>query len=223
MQNALDLLAQDYYLNYPLIRAIRHGAKILRADENGAIVSQDEDFLLLAGPHPSALIRDLDKPDVIELCGSSDAAEVAQFLGLTASIECDQFYYPYATIESDLELETLKPEDAPFVEEHYHRLEGDEIREAIQADRLFGLRDRDQLFAFIGLHEDFSMGILEVLPPYRRQGWAERLERALTAELLYRGELPYGHVIKGNQISFYLQEKLGFKLCSDSVFWMWRE
>ena len=223
MQNALDLLAQDYYLNYPLIRAIRHGAKILRADENGVIFILADDFLLLAGTNPASLIRDLDKPDLVELCGSSDVAEVAQFFDLTALIECDQFYYPYAAIESDLRLETLKPEDSSFVEEHYHRLEGDDIRATIQAGRLFGLRDHGQLFAFIGLHEDFSMGMLEVLPGYRRQGWGERLERALTAELLRRGELPYGQVIKGNQISFHLQQKLGFKLCSDSVFWMWRE
>lgn len=223
MQKALDFLAKDYYLNYPLIRAIRHGAKILRADENGVAVGESRGFLLLAGPNPAALIQDLERPELVELCGNRGAAEVASSFDLTGSIECDQFYYPFTTIESDLNLETLKPEDAAFVEELYHRLDGDQIRSAIQDGRLFGLRDQGQLFAFIGLHEDYSMGMLEVLPAYRRQGWGERLERALTAEVLRRGELPYGHVVKGNQVSFKLQEKLGFRLCSESVFWIWQE
>ncbi len=54
---------------------------------------------------------------------------------------------------------------------------------------MFGLRDKGQLFAFIGLHDDHAMGMLEVMPDYRRQGWGERLERALIAKLLKMGEL----------------------------------
>jgi len=84
------------------------------------------------------------------------------------------------------------------------------------------LRDASGPFAFIGLHDDFSMGMLFVLPEYRRMGWAERLERALTAKVLEMGELPYGHVFIDNENSLRLQEKLGFTRCSDKVFWMWK-
>ncbi len=83
-----------------------------------------------------------------------------------------------------------------------------------------GLRDKGSLFAFIGLHEDLSMGMLFILPGYRRRGWGERLERALTARVLAMGELPYGHVIEGNTVSMRLQQKIGFVPCSDKVFWM---
>ncbi len=125
-------------------------------------------------------------------------------------------------IESDLLLEPITRTDLAFVLEHYHRLDYEEVVQAISEERIFGLREDGKLFAFIGLHEDHTMGMLHIQPEYRRQGWGERLERALTAKVLAMGELPYGHVITGNDVSMRLQEKLGFVRCSDKVYWMWR-
>lgn len=224
MQNALRILNQDYYLNYPLIYALEHGAELIGANQYGvALLIPDPDFLLLAGPNPLELVKKRLKPDLIFMCGSKNAVAVVAHFGLNEILECNQLYYRHQSIDSDLELEPLKPEDAAFVLEHYHRLNPEEIELAISEERMFGLRDEGRLFAFIGLHEDHAMGMLEVLPEYRRQGWGERLERALIARLLKMGELPYGHVVVGNESSMRLQEKLGFVLCSDKVYWMWRE
>ena len=132
-----------------------------------------------------------------------------------------QVYYPYQSIDSDLQLQLISKADLAFILENYDRLEPEEIERAIDEERIFGLRENGKLFAFIGLHEDHSMGMLFILPEFRRQGWGERLERALTAKVLAMGELPYGHVITGNDISMHLQKKLGFVECSDKVFWMW--
>ncbi|MEL7626758.1 MAG: GNAT family N-acetyltransferase [Anaerolineaceae bacterium] len=224
MQNAFGLLNQDYYLNYPIINALQNGAELLGVNQDSvALLFPNPDFLLLAGSNPLELVKDRPRPDLALVCGSKGAAAVAAHFKLHGILECDQLYYPYSTIDSDLELEPLRPEDAGFVLKHYHRLSPEEIKLAISEERMFGLRDKGQLFAFIGLHEDHSMGMLEVLPKYRRQGWGERLERALIAKLLAMGELPYGHVVVGNEISMHLQKKLGFVLCSDKIFWMWKE
>lgn len=222
MQSTLDLLKQDYYLNYPLIYALKHGAEIIGAGEDGvALLIPNPDFLLLAGSNPLKLVKQRAKPDLVQLCGSQNVKVISTHFEFNDVLECHQLYYPHQTIESDLELEPLKPDDAGFVLNHYHRLDHDEIKKAIYEKRLFGLRDNGKLFAFIGLHEENAMGMLEVLPEYRRQGWGERLERALIAKVLAMGELPYGHVITGNESSMRLQKKLGFVECSDMVYWMW--
>ena len=127
----------------------------------------------------------------------------------------------HTSIKSDLELMPISRADLEFFLAHYDRLDPDEALQAIEDARVFGLRDKGKLFAFIGLHEDYAMGMLYVLPEYRRQGWGERLERALTARVLAMGELPYGQVFSGNEVSMRLQEKLGFVRCSDKIFWMW--
>ncbi len=224
IQDALSFLNQDYYLNYPAIYALRHGAELVGANQHGvALLIPDPDFLLLAGPNPLELVKNRPKPYLVQICGSQNAPAVAAHFGFNGVLECHQLYYPHQSIESDLELEPLKQEDAAFVLEHYHRLNPKEIELAIGEERLFGVRDNGQLFAFVGLHDDRSMGMLEVLPEYRRQGWGERIERALIAKLLQMGELPYGQVVVGNEPSMHLQEKLGFVLCSDKVYWMWNE
>lgn len=223
MQNAFDLLNQNYYLNYPLIHALEHGAELIAANELGvAIYMYRPDFMLLAGPDPLELVRHLPKPDLIQLIGSHSLGAVAAYFGLDENFECYQLYYPYQFIDSDLQLEPMTQADRDFVLEHYHRLDAEEVEQAIRAERIFGLRDNGNLFAFIGLHDDTSMGMLHILPEYRRQGWGERLERALIAKILAMGELPYGQVYVGNDASLRLQEKLGFVRCSDKVYWMWR-
>ena len=223
MQNAFDILNKDYYLNYPLIYALKDGAELIGADENGVAVYRSRpDFMLLAGPNPLELVKDAPKPDLIELVGSHSLRAVAAHFGLDESFECYQYYYPHQSIESDLQLEPITQADRDFVLEHYDRLEPEEVEQAIHEERIFGLRDHGKLFAFIGLHEDLAMGMLNILPDYRWQGWGERLERALTAKVLAMGELPYGQVFSGNDISMRLQEKLGFVRCSDKVYWIWR-
>jgi tRNA (guanine37-N1)-methyltransferase len=223
MQNVFDILNRDHYLNYPLIYALEHGAELIAADRHGtAIYRYRPDFMQLAGLNPLELVKDAPRPDLIFLCGSQSARAVAAHFGLEEDYECYQLYYPHQTIESDLPLEPITLKDLDFVLEHYHRLEPEEVEQAIQEERIFGLRDNDKLFAFIGLHEDHAMGMLHILPEYRRQGWGERLERALTAKVLAMGELPYGQVFTGNNASMRLQEKLGFVQCSDKVYWMWK-
>ena len=69
MNNALDLLERDYALNYPLIYALKHGAELIGANENGVAVYRSRpDFMLLAGPNPLDLVRELPQPDLIEIC-----------------------------------------------------------------------------------------------------------------------------------------------------------
>ena len=218
----MELLSRDYYLNYPLIYALTHGARLLAADENSvAVLKPQYNFLLLAGDNPLTLIKNQPKPDLLEICGSRSADAIAAYYGFAESLECHQLYYPHQSVVSDLPLEPLSADDIAFVLENYDRLEPDEAAQAIREERIFGLRDKGSLFAFIGLHEDLSMGMLFILPGYRRRGWGERLERALTARVLAMGELPYGHVIEGNTVSMRLQQKIGFVPCSDKVFWMW--
>ncbi len=222
MEKALELLNQDYYLNYPLIRALKHGARLVHADQDGvAVLKPQYNFYLVTGNNPMAFVDKIVSPELIELCGSRYALQMKAHCNLETVLECHQYYYPQVTIQSDLPLEKLTPSDAEFVFDHYDLADPEEVVEAIGQGRMFGVRDKGKLFAFIGLHEDYSMGMLEVLPAYRRQGWGEKLERALIAHLLSIGELPYGHVIIGNDNSTRLQEKLGFTLCSDTVTWLW--
>ena len=77
------------------------------------------------------------------------------------------------------------------------------------------------LAGFAGIHQEGTMGLLEVLPQFRRRGLAEVLEVGLIAQQLHRGLLPYCHVRLGNTASEALQTKLGLVFDSRrTLYWI---
>lgn len=93
------------------------------------------------------------------------------------------------------------------------------IEERIRSGFLWGIFERDKLAGFIGVHEEGSMGLLEVLPPYRRKGYGIRLEAFLIRQFLEWGRLPYAQVMVGNEVSLTLQKKLGMTLSKGLTHW----
>ena len=73
---------------------------------------------------------------------------------------------------------------------------------------------------FIATHIEGSMGMLEVLPQYRRRGIGEALLLAMTAFCLEQGKYPYGQVFTDNGPSLALQRKVGMTLSEELLFWL---
>lgn len=71
-----------------------------------------------------------------------------------------------------------------------------------------------------GFHDDGSMGMLEILPPFRRRGYAAQLEAFLIAAALKEGRTPYCHVVDGNEASLYLQRKMGLTCTRLPAIWV---
>ena len=77
------------------------------------------------------------------------------------------------------------------------------------------------LAGFAGIHQEGAMGMLEVLPQFRRRGLAEVLEAALIDQQLRRGRFPYCHVRHGNTASEALQQKLGLTFDENrTLYWL---
>ena len=222
MNTAIEYLNQDYYQNYPLIRALENGFAVIQADQSGVLLADDKlAFALLSATDPLKFLQLIAKPELMEVIGKEAGALAQTHFGFENALQCHQYYYPYQTIASDLKMEIARLDELDFIARHYTLADQIELRETIERGYLWVVRDQGQIFGFIGRHGDGSMGMMEVLPEYRRKGWGERLERALTRIVLEEGTLPYGHVIIGNDASARLQEKLGFVRCKDIVTWLW--
>lgn len=222
MNSAMDYLNQDFYLNYPLIKAIEHGFEVIHANDRGVLVTDSGHvFALLSAANPLDFLPRIPKPEFKEVIGQESGIMAQSHFGFENALHCHQYYYPFQSIESDLELETAKLDDLDFITQHYALADEEELRDTIEKGYLWAVRDLDQIFAFIGRQEDGSMGMMEVLPEYRRKGWGERLGRALIKIVLSQGELPYGHVLLGNEASARLQEKLGLVRCKEIFTCLW--
>ena len=122
------------------------------------------------------------------------------------------------------ELRLLGEEWAPYVCEHYSKSDIgglEHIRQAIGAGMLGAFVD-GTLAGFAGFQGEGSIGLLEVLPAYRRRGLGEALLRGAVRLALERGQYAFGQVLIDNAPSLALQKKVGMTVAREPLFWLFR-
>ena len=89
------------------------------------------------------------------------------------------------------------------------------------ADRgLLGAFVEGEPAGFVEFHPEGSIGLLEVLPQYRRRGLGRLLELAAIRLALDRGQYAFGQVEVGNTASLALQKDLGLSASERTLFWL---
>ena len=110
---------------------------------------------------------------------------------------------------------------AEWAEAHYsHSFGGVAYMEEAIDRGMLGAFVAGKPAGFIATHIEGSMGMLEVLPQYRRKGIGEALLLAMTAFCLEQGKYPYGQVFTDNGPSLALQRKVGMTLSEELLFWL---
>ncbi|MCB5478219.1 GNAT family N-acetyltransferase [Roseburia faecis] len=115
----------------------------------------------------------------------------------------------------------LQREDFPQVVSFYHGCcDEDYLRSRIQDGMLVGAFYDEKLAGFIGQHCEGSIGMLMVAPKFQRRHIAMTLETYAANCMLEQGKIPFAQIITDNEKSKRLQEKEGFCLSRDKIFWM---
>ena len=94
------------------------------------------------------------------------------------------------------------------------------VEKCLDHGNLYGAFFGDELAGIMGIHEDGSLGMLEVKQKFRGQKVAKALETYLINQTLSWGWIPYGQVEENNEISGKLQESLGLYTSKGKIFWM---
>ena len=129
---------------------------------------------------------------------------------------------PCSIPESPLTVRQLTVGDLPQVADNY-KLEGEDyLRSLLERGQLFGGFLDDAMAGFAGRHAEGSIGLLEIFPPYRRQGFATVLERYMINQELALGHIPFGQVLTDNAPSLALQRSLGMTLSDGTLYWLSR-
>ena len=154
----------------------------------------------------------------------SAADAVKKLYGFTDENPCSQWVYTLPTAPSDggLDIRILERKDVPLAASHYHMIDDplDYFYECVDREWIWGLYEGNRLAGFIGLHPEGSMGMLEILPEFRRKGYGYALEAHLIGVHLRRGWVPYCHVVDGNAASLALQAKLGLTKAELPAIWV---
>lgn len=144
-------------------------------------------------------------------------------------MHCYQTVYtesnPYKISSCPATIKLLTDEYTNEVFNHYRNdltTEIEYIRERIESKTMFGAFINNKLVGFVGTHGEGSIGLLDVLPEYTKMGIATALQVYATNLALSENRIPYGQVVIGNNASTKLQEKLGFKISKDKIYWLMR-
>lgn len=77
-----------------------------------------------------------------------------------------------------------------------------------------------KLAGFAGVHQEGSLGMLEVYEEYRGQGIGRALEAFMVNLHLSMGYTPYGMVAADNHVSLRLQKKAGLCISKEKIYWV---
>ncbi len=121
-----------------------------------------------------------------------------------------------------IEIKPLKEENIGFVCENYED-DRDYIASRIEYGMLGAFDENKNCAGFIGFHAEGSVGLLKVLPEYRRRGIGIALESRMINRRISEGRIPFGHVVVGNKKSMNLQRKAGMEISDKIVTWVFND
>ncbi len=232
-------LALKYLNNNPLLHACmidsinRGAARVLYAADDGVLAhdAAAQTHMLSAARAESAerMIGMLDRSVVMLVLHQPQySARARAILGLNGDeMLCVNAVYtrdtPIRAPHPGIDIVRLAPGDAAFVARHYSQIDDvRHIRERIGAG-MFGAVADGAMAGFIGTHTEGSIGMLEILPQFRRRGIAYALEAHMIDYLLTQGRTPYGQIVVGNEASLGLQRRLHMELSKDRLVWLFRD
>lgn len=107
-----------------------------------------------------------------------------------------------------------------FIKDNYSgSIDEEYLIKRIKANVFIGAFDNDKIVGFAGIHDEGSIGFVEVIEEYRRKKIASMLETYMINKLLKNNEIVYLQVEIDNIPSMKFHERLGFIQASDIITW----
>jgi tRNA (guanine37-N1)-methyltransferase len=235
---AIAYLNRDWLRHVDGLEALRLGVTevVYAADDGVLLASKVRDAVGVSASDEACaerllgLVQDMSQtPEMVVAHDPFSIRLAAEMLGMETREMCHQCaLLPGEEIAPEplvgFEFRNLEMSDAEFVSEHYTLGLGLEyVSDRIEQGVMIGaypLDDRTTMAGFIGVHREGAMGLLEVLPPYRRLGLGESLTWHLIVQQLRNGNIPFGQIVEGNEASKAMSGRLGFTISEPCVAFM---
>ena len=226
-ETAMEYLLKEPLLHMDMTENLRRGgAEILHASEKGVLLLKSGAYFISARDGAAArhLLSFAGNADLFNAHQSHCARAVAEKYRYPRKIVCHQAAYlekEPLKAEYPAEIRPLDESFLAFIMENYTHADDEKyIRNRLQTGNLFGAFEEGNLAGFIGVHDEGSIGFLEVLPQYRRRGLAVTLAVYLTNHFLERGQIPFSQIETFNTASLRLHQKLRYTVSEQKIWWL---
>jgi len=223
------LLEDDRLRHIDMLEALERGiCRVEYAEDDGVLLTVRDYTGMLScdsGERALELLEGRDYPLLVLHQVEQTDAILARWPEYHASGLCRQGAYlkTEPIPEGSEDIRTLDEGFLPFILEHYDLDDEETIRDSLRGGEILGCFVEGRPVGFVGLHPEGSVGMLFVLPEYRRRGLAEAMERRIFNRELARGHVPYGQVFADNAASRILHEKMGVVFSDKPIRWLWKE
>lgn len=235
-QKCIDFLMKDKLSHIEMIELLRRGkAEVLYFGKDGVLLQDTE-----SGYYMATAANDKGADKIVDLLKERKVncryivshqeflnERICKALNYHVLMQCKQAVYTRKEVlplkKAVVDKYVFKPisiDDALVVAETYEYGDKSYIIDRISKNSLFGLYDEGNLCGYIGIHTEGSLGMLEILPEYRRCGLGTILETYMINYALKLGWIPFGQVEISNEPSFALQNKLGLYLSKNCLWWL---
>lgn len=224
------MLAQDLILHMDMIDSLQRGiAEIFYAAPQGVLLynTAGDCYMMSANDETTAAEMIVQLKDVGVVTAHQDfyIEQLQRKFKLEYSMPCWQAVYlsqqPLSMSNAAITIQQLDESHLPLIVKHYQlNVEEGYIKDRIQAG-MFGAYFEGELAGFAGTHGEGAMGLLVVLPEFRRRGIARVLESYLINHILQQGFTPYAQILVTNTASIALQKSLKLSLSDKVVTWLY--
>ena len=229
-RSAIAYLEKNALHHMDMLQPIRRGStEVLAANPRGVLLyekaSRTHMLTVEAPEYAEEFLGQIDRATLMAIHQEYLVGEAAQLFNLQPTMRCHQAAWmrpaPPVLPETPFHVEALSMDRCETVHALYsHDIGREYVEGRLAAGEMFGAFRDESLAGFIGLHEEGSMGMLEVLPAYQRMGVGTLLVAFLCARLMERGLTPFSQFTVDNLASRKLHESMGFSISSENVFWL---
>lgn len=154
-----------------------------------------------------------------------DIAEIIKRKTCRTATPCVQVLYRAADIKipSGVTIGKLNADKktAEFVAERYTlHYSADEVLQILNERVMLAAYVNGEMAGFIGMHEERSVGMLEVFDKFRRMGLGTLLINEMIKYFWQNGFKPFCHIIATNEKSLNLHKKMDCDMQKDLVYWL---
>lgn len=230
--NALEYLQQKELLHIGMLQVLLRGtAEVYHQGEDGVFLRDTvSDAWMLSAEDTQTGIRWLREKEeagyhLMQFC-QREITDFAQLeYGLETRLECRQAVYrgqEIPTYSGRLTFREAGAQELEMIRANYDKLSDEELKKIREEGNLFAGYCEERFVGFIGSHLEGSMGLLEILPEFRRLGFGTELETFMIGHMMRKGLIPFCQIETWNQKSLGLQRKLGMELSDEKelVYWL---
>lgn len=225
----ISFLKQDYLHNALLLSLLNNNQATIIDSSTTSLLLYDKisDAYYLndqsINPIDLSLLQTI-KPNQYLVLHNPELLNIVLSKGFMIDITCYNAVYTATTtlpLRDDVIIKQCTFNDLEIVMSTYsHPIDQAYIQDIIINNQLYASYYQQQFVGYVGYHKEGSIGMLEVLKDYQRQGFASHLLSFMVNQRIKEKKIAFSQIEYPNLASRKLHQKLHFEFSSQPIYWL---